>query len=154
MTAVVVHTEVEAAIRDHAPVVVLESAVLTTGLPDLPWADGWDRESLARAVPDWDPDAPLASQLQHRMERAVRDHGAIPCTTALINGRLHLGIDDRTAKTLMQEGVGNKVASTSLAIGMTPAGIRAWPDPSVATHGPTARSDAATSNGGSRMWPC
>lgn len=118
MTAVVVHPEVEAAIRDHSPVVVLESAVLTTGLPDLPWADGWDRDSLARAVPDWDADAPLASQLQHRMERAVRDHGAIPCTTALINGQLHLGIDDRTAKTLMREGVGHKVASTSLAIGM------------------------------------
>ncbi|MDG2201654.1 MAG: pseudouridine-5'-phosphate glycosidase [Phycisphaerales bacterium] len=118
MTAIVLQQEVEAGIRRHSPIVVLESAVLTTGLPDRPWAADWDRDALAHAVPDWDPDAPLATQLQHRMEQVVREHGAIPCTTALVDGRLHLGLDERSAKTLMTHGAGRKVASTTLAIGM------------------------------------
>ena len=118
MTAIVLHPEIEEALDRHAPVVVLESAVLTTGLPNRPWESNWDRAALARAVPDWDPEAPLASELQHRMDQSVRDHGCVPCTTALIEGRLHLGIDAADARRLMSEGLGHKVASTTLAMGM------------------------------------
>jgi len=118
MNAIVLQPEVESAIQRHSPIVVLESAVLTTGLPDRPWAANWDRDALERAVPGWDPDAPLATQLQLRMEQIVKQHGAIPCTTALIEGRLHLGLDERNARTLMADGAGRKVASTTLAIGM------------------------------------
>ncbi len=118
MTAIVLHPEIKDAIDRHAPIVVLESAVLTTGLPNRPWDPSWQRDALTQAVPEWDPDAPLASQLQHRMEQMVRDHGAVPCTTALIEGRLHLGIDAAEARVLMADGLGNKVASTTLAMGM------------------------------------
>ena len=34
MTAITLHPDIEEALHRHAPVVVLESAVLTTGLPD------------------------------------------------------------------------------------------------------------------------
>jgi pseudouridine-5'-phosphate glycosidase len=67
-----VHPAVRAALREGRPVVALESAVLTHGLP-------WP-ENLA---------------LARDMEAAVRAEGAEPATIALLSGRVHVGLEDR-----------------------------------------------------------
>jgi len=53
------------------PVVALESTVLTHGLP-----------------------RPQNLQLAHDMEQAVRDHGATPATIGLLDGKLHIGLNE------------------------------------------------------------
>lgn len=63
--------EVAQAIEAGAPVVALETAVLTHGLP-----------------------APHNIEAAHAMEAAVRSSGAVPATTAVIDGRLCVGLDE------------------------------------------------------------
>lgn len=118
MTAIKVHPDVEDALLGASPVVVLESAVLTTGLPNRPWDPSWDVALLEEAVPGWNPAAPLGAELWKRMEEAIRKHGATPCSTGVVDGCLHLGLDESIAMRLAEHGAGNKVNSTTMAIGM------------------------------------
>jgi pseudouridine-5'-phosphate glycosidase len=116
MSGIVIHPEVEAALKSASPVVVLESAVLTSGLPNEPWHEDWSREALLDSIPDWDPTTPLACELGRRMEAEVRAHGAVPCTTAILDGQLHLGIDDDQLERLVKRGHGHKAGATSMAL--------------------------------------
>jgi len=65
-----IHSEVSAALRDHRPVVALESTLIAQGLP-------------------W----PLNLETAREAEAAVRAAGAIPATIAVWNGRLTVGLD-------------------------------------------------------------
>ena len=42
MAEIILHPEVEAALIAATPIVLLESAVLTAGMPDAPWRDDWE----------------------------------------------------------------------------------------------------------------
>src|SRR3954463_4082340 len=66
-----VEPEVEAALRDGRPVVALESTIIAHGLPRP------DNLSVAREI-----------------EAAVREHGAVPATIAVIAGELWVGLDE------------------------------------------------------------
>ena len=46
MSGIIIHPEVEAAISSASPIVVLESAVLTAGLPNAPWHSEWPTDAL------------------------------------------------------------------------------------------------------------
>ena len=69
--------EVADALAEGRPVVALESSLIAQGLP------APDNLATARAA-----------------ERAVRDAGAVPATTALVNGRAVLGADDALLQRL------------------------------------------------------
>lgn len=75
-----IHTEVEAALAAGAPIVALESTVITHGLP-YP-----DNVKTARG-----------------METAVRAGGAIPATIAIIQGQIYIGITDDQLEYLGQQ---------------------------------------------------
>ena len=62
--------EVAAALQAGAPVVALESTIITHGMPY--------PENLATA---------------RMVEQDVRDIGAVPATIAVLNGRLHIGLE-------------------------------------------------------------
>jgi pseudouridine-5'-phosphate glycosidase len=64
-----VHEEVASALRDGHPVVALESTILSHGLP---------------------PGRNL--DVAHRLERVVRDGGAVPATIAVLDGRVVIGL--------------------------------------------------------------
>ncbi len=64
--------EIARALEMNAPVVALESAVITHGLPH-----------------------PQNLQLARDMEEQVRDHGATPATIAVLEGRIRLGLSDQ-----------------------------------------------------------
>jgi pseudouridine-5'-phosphate glycosidase len=70
-TALTVHPEVAAALAARAPVVALESTIISHGLPRP------DNLAVAR-----------------RVEQAVRDGGAVPATVAVLDGRVCIGLDD------------------------------------------------------------
>lgn len=64
-------TEVSHALKNGAPIVALESTVITHGLP-----------------------RPQNLELARDMEKQVRDHGATPATVALLDGEIRVGLTD------------------------------------------------------------
>ncbi len=69
--------DVSAAIRSNAPVVALESAVITHGLPH-----------------------PQNLELARQVEEEVRSQGAVPATTAILGGQVRLGLSDSDLESL------------------------------------------------------
>jgi len=84
--------EVAAARASGAPLVALESTIITHGMP---WPDNLD---MAR-----------------RVECAVRDGGAVPATIAVLDGVLHVGLDDAALKALAQAQGVAKLSRADLA---------------------------------------
>lgn len=66
------HPEVQQALDDNRPVVALESTVITHGLP-----------------------RPANLELARKMERAVREEGAVPATIAILDGEIYVGLTDQ-----------------------------------------------------------
>ncbi|MEC8101021.1 MAG: pseudouridine-5'-phosphate glycosidase [Planctomycetota bacterium] len=91
MSSVRVHPDVLSALAEQRPVVGLESAVITHGLPKEP------RPELLQQLGD--PFAtkshlPVHLALAEVMEESVRKSGAIPATTAVIEGELVVGLTE------------------------------------------------------------
>ena len=66
--------EVADALASGAPVVALESTIISHGLP-----------------------RPENLRIAREIEQAVRRGGAVPATIALVDGRPHIGLDDAGA---------------------------------------------------------
>lgn len=80
MTRLYTSDEFKKVAEISAPVVALESTVLTHGLP-----------------------RPQNLQLAQDMERAVREEGAMPATVGFLDGRLHIGLEDGQLERLANE---------------------------------------------------
>jgi len=87
-----VSPEVSLALRRHAPVVALESAVITHGLP-----------------------RPINVELAQDMETVVREQGATPATVAVIEGRIRVGITAEELVLLGQSESNQKVGPRDFA---------------------------------------
>ncbi len=88
--------EVTQALRGDAPLVALESTVITHGLP-----------------------RPQNLQLAHDMERAVREEGATPVTIGFLDGALHVGMSSAELERLANEKEPYKVGPRDFAAVMT-----------------------------------
>lgn len=71
--------EVETARTQNAPIVALESTIITHGMP-----------------------YPQNVETARRVEQVIRDNGAVPATIAVISGNLHIGLTDAQLDTLGQ----------------------------------------------------
>lgn len=89
---------VQAALTQGAPVVALESTVLTHGLP-----------------------RPANLELGRRLEAVVREAGAVPATVAVLAGELTVGIDD-DAMHRLAEADASKASLWNLAAVMVAGG--------------------------------
>ncbi|MDX1838064.1 pseudouridine-5'-phosphate glycosidase [Legionella taurinensis] len=87
-----VHSEVFSAIAHRQPVVVLESTIISHGMP-YP-----DNLATARLV-----------------EQLIREEGAIPATIALHRGKIHIGIDEEIMDELAQANGVMKASRRDLA---------------------------------------
>ncbi len=94
--------EVAAALRDGAPVVALESTIITHGMP---WPQNVD---AARAV-----------------EAEVRAHGAVPATIAVMGGRIHVGLTEAELDRLGQAKGVAKLSRADLAACLATGGVGA-----------------------------
>ena len=83
---------VQAALDAGAPLVALESTIITHGMP---WPQNLD---MARQVED-----------------VVRAGGAVPATIAVLDGRLHIGLEDDELETLAQARDVAKLSRADLA---------------------------------------
>lgn len=102
MTDIAYSPDVSTALNDGAPVVALESTIITHGMP---WPDNL---STARQV-----------------EQTVRDNGATPATIAVLNGTLHIGLTEAQLETLAKADNVAKLSRADLAVCMARGGTGA-----------------------------
>jgi pseudouridine-5'-phosphate glycosidase len=87
--------EVARALRGGLPVVALESAVITHGLP-----------------------RPENLQLAQALEQEVRELGAVPATVGLLDGKIHLGLSAEELYRLANEDGARKVSRRDFSIAL------------------------------------
>ena len=88
--------EVENAIREHRPVVALESTVIAHGLPH-----------------------PQNLQTAHRLQEIVRECGAAPATIGIIGGRLTVGLSDDEIQLLAEQADIKKISTRDIPIAVS-----------------------------------
>lgn len=113
---IIIHDEVASALREGKPVVALESAVITAGLPREPVA-----LSSRLKIDGWRNDQPVNLELARAMERAVRAGGAIPATIAVVDGQLQIGLSSNKLERLALDALAGKASITDLASTLTPS---------------------------------
>lgn len=84
--------EVAAAKERGAPLVALESTIITHGMP-----------------------FPGNLEMARSVERIIREEGAVPATIAVIDGVLHVGLDDAELQALAQTSGAMKLSRADLA---------------------------------------
>ena len=104
-----IHPEVADALRSGRPVVALETAVLTHGLPREAAPDLRDVAGEA-----WESGAPANLALALAMERTVRAAGAVPATMAVIEGQLCAGLDPKQVEVLGSDRSARKLSARDL----------------------------------------
>jgi pseudouridine-5'-phosphate glycosidase len=93
---VLVSPEVDAALRDGAPVVALESTLLAHGLP-----------------------APRNREVADELEAAVRAHGAVPATVAVLDGAARVGLRPAELDRVCAPGLAKlSVRDLGVAVGL------------------------------------
>lgn len=95
MTLFICSTEVKSALAQGAPIVAMESTIITHGMP---WPQNLE---MARTV-----------------EGTVRENGAVPATIAVLNGNLHIGLEDAQLADLAQTKDAAKLSRADLAVCM------------------------------------
>ena len=110
MNRVVIHPEVAAALEAGRPVVALETAVITHGLPKSPL-----HRALKSQPPHWDATMPTDLALAHALDAAVRSDDATPAFIAILKGNLHIGLDAEQWRTLAGDPDARKAASRDVA---------------------------------------
>lgn len=88
--------EVAAAQANGAPIVALESTIITHGMP-----------------------FPQNLETARRVEAEVRAAGATPATIAVMSGRIHIGLDDETLERLARTPDAMKLSRADLAACLT-----------------------------------
>ncbi|MEV6755481.1 pseudouridine-5'-phosphate glycosidase [Streptomyces sp. NPDC051214] len=89
----VVSDEVQAAVADRRPVVALESTIIAHGLP-----------------------RPRNLQVARELEAVVREEGAVPATIAVLDGRLHVGLEKQQLERVANEDGIRKLGHRDLAL--------------------------------------
>ncbi len=102
--------EVRAALDGGLPIVALESSVVTNGLPRERRALG----AVSKFSPEFDDSVPVNLALAQAAEATVRRHGAVPATIALLDGRVHVGLDARDLERLASDHASEKVSLRDL----------------------------------------
>ncbi|MFC0340199.1 pseudouridine-5'-phosphate glycosidase [Paracoccus niistensis] len=85
--------EVRDALDAGRPVVALESTIITHGMP-----------------------YPKNLEMARDVETVIREAGAVPATIALMDGRIHIGLDDATLESLAQAQDVMKVSRADVAV--------------------------------------
>ncbi len=108
--SVLLSDEVRQALQSGGPVVALETAVLTKGLPRSTWGDEFGtRPSIV------DSDTPINLAAAKAMALAVRTAGGIPAWIAVMNGSLRIGLSEQEIEELAMDETAGKVSLSTIA---------------------------------------
>ncbi len=91
-----ISSEIKTALQDHAPIVALESAVITHGLP-----------------------RPINLELAREMENIIRSRGGIPATIAVMNGTIKIGLSSLELKKLASSNNPRKISPRDFGIALS-----------------------------------
>lgn len=94
--------EVSTALAKRAPLVALESTIITHGMP-------------------W----PQNVETARRVEATIRENGAVPATIAIMNGKIHIGLSDAELEELGQAQDVAKLSRADLAARLVTGGYGA-----------------------------
>jgi len=89
----IIHDEVQTALIEHRPVLALESTIISHGMP---YPDNLDFARLA--------------------EHECREYGATPATIAILDGRVHIGLNEGALEKLARGDGIEKVATRDLGL--------------------------------------
>src|SRR5436853_6105516 len=106
MAFIPVNQEVADALFSGRPLVALESAGVTHGLPREPLP-----QSSKVKVTGWEQARPVNLELARALHRTVREAGAIPAMVAVINGQLRIGLKDSEMDSLADDQSAAKASS-------------------------------------------
>ncbi len=95
-------TEVAAALKANRPVVALESTIITHGMP-----------------------YPQNLEMARGVEQLIRAEGAVPATIAVLDGTLHIGLEDAQLEDLAQRPDAAKLSRADMAICLSTKGTGA-----------------------------
>ena len=109
----VVSAQVKNAIETGTPVVALETAVLTSGLPHSAW-----NESFGTCPPCIDQSLPINWALACAMTNAVADQGALPVWIGILQGTFVIGMNPEELRALAIDETAAKVSLSSSARAM------------------------------------
>lgn len=98
------------AVIEGKPVVALETAVLTSGLPHCKWID-----SFGECPQHLDRTLPINVSLAIAMTAIVIEHGALPVWVGVLDGILKIGLTENELLTLAQDEHASKVSFATLA---------------------------------------
>lgn len=112
--------EVAADLEAGRPVVALETAVLTHGLPKEPGPRpaglvGSDTTTKILGPHAWNEDRPLHLESVRAIAQAVRRHGARPAIVGVVDGVLVIGLDDDELLRLAHDPNARKASTRDLA---------------------------------------
>lgn len=100
MSNLVIHPAIQAALKGHRPVVALETSVIAQGLPH-----------------------PHNLEAASRMDRAIREHGAVPAMIGVIDGEIRVGLEqaeiERLAAGMGTVKIARRDLAAALALGET-----------------------------------
>ncbi|MBG80653.1 MAG: pseudouridine-5-phosphate glycosidase [Phycisphaerae bacterium] len=114
MERLVVHPEVREALAESKPVVFLETAVTTAGLPRTAWA--WpNQDRITQLDSDWQLDQSTNLELARAMSRCVRANGAIPATTVIMDGCWHVGLEPTEVERIATDESASKASVSTAA---------------------------------------
>jgi len=95
-------TEVAAAQKANRPVVALESTIITHGMP-----------------------YPQNLEMARGVEQLIRSEGAVPATIAVLDGTLHIGLEDAQLEDLAQRPDAAKLSRADMALCLSTSGTGA-----------------------------
>jgi len=102
--------ELRDALASNKPVVALETAVLTTGLPRIPWDNQFGKRPDCIAS-----DEPINGAVAKAMSEVVRDNGAVPAWIGVLRGTLHIGLTPEEIQELASDENSTKVSLSNFA---------------------------------------
>lgn len=109
MSLVLSH-DIRVALQAGEPVVALETAVLTSGLPRIHWGDQFGERPASI-----EKDTPINIAAARAITDAVQNAGGIPAWIAVIDGKVRIGLTPTEVETLAQNKNAGKVTLSSIA---------------------------------------
>lgn len=103
-------SQVESAISEGLPIVALETAVLTSGLPKEPW-----QTSYGEAPDCIDTSLPTNQALANAVTNRVLENGALPAWIGVVDGVFKVGLSENEIEGLCKSTSSNKVTLGTLA---------------------------------------
>ena len=108
-----ISTAVKEALANKQPVIALETAVLTSGLPQKPWSDDFGD------APEWlEKDIPINLAIAKDLTSTVIESGVVPAWVCVMNGEFVIGASLQELEELTLNKLASKITNANIAHAM------------------------------------